>query len=448
MSGVEARTLSSSLLDAAELPAAPKYRAYGADHLDEIAERYGIDARRVDEIRAVAAVLPFRVNRYVLDELIDWDDVPDDPIYRLTFPQPEALRPPDLERMLALVRAHAPRAEIAAAAHEIRMTFNPHPSGQLELNRPAGEEACGSRGLQHKYAPTVLFFPGAGQTCHAYCSYCFRWPQFVGEPDLKFAERDASTLTHYLRAHPEVSDVLITGGDPLIMKTSMLARYVEALLAPALDSVRTIRIGTKAPAYWPHRLVSDRDADALLALFERVVAAGRQLAVMIHYSHPRELSTATAQAAVRRVLSTGARIYCQAPLIRGINDAPEIWSALWTAELRYGCTPYYMFVERDTGPQWLFDVPLVRAHEIFSDAYRTLPGLARTVRGPVMSATPGKVVVDGIADVGGERVFCLRFLQARRPSWVGRPFFARFDPDATWLSDLVPAGDERSFFFQ
>lgn len=448
MGSVEESTLESSPLRAGALAGAPKYRAYGADQLDDIAERYGIDAQRADEIRAVAAVLPFRVNRYVLDELIDWDDVPDDPIYRLTFPQPDALRPPDLERMLELIGSGAPRAEVTAAAHEIRMDFNPHPSGQLELNRPDGEEACGSRGLQHKYAQTVLFFPGAGQTCHAYCSYCFRWPQFVGEPDLKFAERDAAALTHYLRAHPEVSDVLITGGDPLIMKTSMLARYVEALLGPELRSVRTIRIGTKAPAYWPQRLVSDDDADALLSLFERVVAAGRQLAIMIHYSHPRELSTPTAQAAVRRVLCTGARIFCQAPLIRGINDAPEIWSALWTEQLRHGCTPYYMFVERDTGPQWLFDVPLVRAHEIFSEAYRSLPGLARTVRGPVMSATPGKVVVDGVCDVGGERAFCLRFLQARRPEWIGRPFFARFDPDATWLSDLVPAGGERAFFFQ
>ncbi len=444
MSSVEERAFRSSPLDAAGLPGAPKYRALGVDQLDDIADRYGLDADRLDEIRAVAAVLPFRVNRYVLDELIAWADVPDDPIYRLTFPQADALRAPDRERMLALVRADAPREEMAAAARAIRMDLNPHPSGQRELNQPTDE----SRGLQHKYAATVLFFPAAGQTCHAYCSYCFRWPQFVGDPDLKFAERDASTLTRYLRAHPQVSDVLITGGDPLIMRTSMLARYVEALLAPELESVRTIRIGTKAPAYWPHRLVSDTDSDALLALFARVVAAGKQLALMVHYSHPRELSTPTAQAAVRRVLSTGARIYCQAPLIRGVNDAPETWNALWTAELNHGCTPYYMFVERDTGPQWLFNVPLVRAHEIFREAYRSLPGLARTVRGPVMSATAGKVVVDGIAELAGERVFCLRFLQAREPAWVDRPFFARFDPDATWLTDLVPASGERSFFFQ
>ena len=427
---------------------AARYRAYGAEQLDDIAARYGLGDEQVTAIRAVAAVFPFRVNRYVLDELIDWDSAPDDPIYRLTFPQPDALRPPDLRRMLDLVQSDAPRAKITSAAQEIRARLNPHPSGQLALNRPAGEEACGSRGLQHKYSQTLLFFPSAGQTCHAYCSYCFRWPQFVGTPDLRFAERDAAVLTRYVGAHPEITDVLITGGDPLIMKTSLLARYVDALLDPALETVRTIRIGSKAPAYWPGRLVSDGDAGELLALFARVVDAGKQLALMVHYSHPRELSTELARTAVRRVLSTGARVYCQAPLIRGINDSASTWSTLWRDELAVGCTPYYMFVERDTGPQWLFDVPLTRAHEIFTAAYRTLPGLARTVRGPVMSATPGKVLVDGIAEVAGERVFCLRFLQARNPDWIGRPFFARFDPTATWLSDLRPAGAERTFFFE
>ena len=426
--------------------AVPRYRAYGVEQIKEIAARYGIPSAEVDVIRAVAAVFPFRVNSYVLDELIDWD-ARDDPIYRLTFPQAGALHADDLQRMVDLIRREAPRAELSAAANQIRMRVNPHPSGQLELNRPAGIEASESRGLQHKYAQTVLFFPAAGQTCHAYCSYCFRWPQFIGEPDLRFAEHDAQVLTRYLRAHPEVTDVLITGGDPLVMRTGVLARYVQALLDPALDNVRTIRIGSKAPAYWPRRLISDPDAGALLALFEQIVDAGKQLALVVHYSHPRELSTELARAAIRSVLATGARVYCQAPLICGVNDAASTWTRLWRDELELGCTPYYMFVERDTGPRWLFEVSLERAHEIFSDAYRTLPGLARTVRGPVMSTTSGKVVIDGISEIGRERVFCLRFLQSRRPEWIGRPFFASFDPHATWFDQLRPVGAASAVFF-
>jgi hypothetical protein len=101
--------------------------------------------------------------------------------------------------------------------------------------------------------------------------------------------------------------------------------------------------------------------------------------------------------------------------------------------------PYYMFVERDTGPQGYFAVPLARGYEIFRDAYASVSGLARTVRGPTMSTTPGKVCVDGVTEVAGERVFVLRMLQAREPDLVGRPFFARYDHEAIWLTDLKPA---------
>jgi hypothetical protein len=140
-------------------------------------------------------------------------------------------------------------------------------------------------------------------------------------------------------------------------------------------------------------------------------------------------------------------VRCQAPLIRRVNDDPAIWAELWREQVRLGAVPYYMFVERDTGPKEYFSVPLVRAWQIFRDAVSRLSGLGRTVRGPSMSATPGKVVVDGVANVRGEDVFVLRFLQARKPEWVGRPFFARFDPDATWLDQLRPAFGEEAFFW-
>jgi L-lysine 2,3-aminomutase len=232
------------------------------------------------------------------------------------------------------------------------------------------------------------------------------------------------------------------------MKTKVLRRYVEPLLAPELEHLTTIRIGSKAPAYWPYRFVTDRDADDLLRLFEEVRTAGRHLALMAHYSHPRELATTVAEEAVRRVLRTGAVIRCQAPLIRHVNDSSDAWAELWRRQVRLGAVPYYMFVERDTGPKQYFEVPLARGLEIFGGAFRQVSGLARTVRGPSMSATPGKVLVDGTAAVGDETVFCLRFLQGRDPGWVGRPFFARYDEDATWLDELEPAGDADAFFFE
>ena len=109
-------------------------------------------------------------------------------------------------------------------------------------------------------------------------------------------------------------------------------------------------------------------------------------------------------------------IRTQAPLIRSVNDDAATWRTMWRSQVRAGMVPYYMFVERDTGPQDYFAVPLARAHEIFRDAYAGVSGLCRSVRGPSMSATPGKVCVDGIAEVAGLRVFVLRMLQARDPS--------------------------------
>jgi KamA family protein len=419
-----------------------RFRAFGARHLDTLTRRAGLsDAERL-AVRAVATVLPFRTNSYVLDELIDWEAAPDDPMYRLVFPQPDMLPGSDVSRMAGLLSENAPESRIQAAAHEIRMRLNPHPAGQLLLNGPS-LDGRPLPGLQHKYAETVLFFPKQGQTCHTYCTYCFRWAQFVNEPDLKMATDHVETLVAYLRQHREVTSVLITGGDPMIMSAGVLRRYIEPLLDLSLDHVESIRIGTKSLAYWPQRYVTDPDADETLRLFEDVAESGRALALMAHYSHPRELEPMVAAQAIRRVRDAGALIRTQAPLIRSVNDCPATWRTMWRAQVRAGMVPYYMFVERDTGPQDYFAVPLARAHEIFRDAYAGVSGLCRSVRGPSMSATPGKVCVDGIADVAGMRVFVLRMLQARDPELVGRPFFAHYDPRATWLSDLEPAFADR-----
>jgi L-lysine 2,3-aminomutase len=245
-----------------------------------------------------------------------------------------------------------------------------------------------------------------------------------------------------------VTDVLMTGGDPLIMNVEQLTRYIEPLLSSSLETVRIIRIGTKALSYWPQRFVSDRDADDILRLFERIIGSGKQLAIMAHFSHPRELTPRIAQEAVQRIRQTGATIRCQAPLIRHINDSAKIWADLWRDCLDLGIIPYYMFVERDTGPKHYFEVPLARAYQIFRDASAQCSGLAHTVRGPTMSATPGKVVVSGVAMIGEEQVFILKFLRARNPAWAGASFFARFDPEATWLTDLRPALGKERFFFE
>ena len=437
----EARLPTSTALASGE-----RYQPYARSQIDSIPQLAALPASEREAMKAVSAVLPFRTNRYVVEELIDWSDIPRDPIFQLVFPQRGMLSPRDFDRMLRLVKNDASSAELGAAAREIQRSLNPHPGGQRELNVPYldGEPVPG---VQHKYAETVLFFPAPGQTCHAYCTYCFRWAQFVGDADLRFAARDSAPLVRYLRAHPEVTSVLITGGDPMVMKARTLRRFIEPLLDESLENIDTIRIGTKAPGYWPQRFVSDEDADDLLRLFEDVRRSGRQLALMAHFTHPRELEPAVAERALTRIRGAGAVIRCQAPLVRHVNDDASVWAQMWRRQVRLGAVPYYMFVERDTGPKEYFEVPLARSLEIFNDAYRQISGLGRTVRGPSMSTTAGKVLVDGVAELRGEKFFVLKFLHAREPSWVGRPFFARFDEKASWFDQLQPL-DESEFFFE
>ena len=145
------------------------------------------------------------------------------------------------------------------------------------------------------------------------------------------------------------------------------------------------------------------------------------------------------QRALARVRDTGAVIRAQAPLVAHVNDDAETWARLWQRSVAAGIVPYYMFIERDTGARSYFEVPLARALRIYVDAVSRVSGLARTARGPVMSAHIGKVVLDGAPVVHGERVFALRLLQARDPGLVGRQFFARYDRDAYWFDDLEPA---------
>jgi len=400
------------------------------------------------EMRVVASVLPFRINEYVIDELIDWDNIPEDPMFQLTFPQREMLSPEAFERMAELHRRGADRKEISALAKELREELNPHPAGQMELNRPAEEDGEVINGLQHKYRETVLFFPSQGQTCHSYCTFCFRWAQFVGDKDLRIASTDADLLHDYLRSHPDISDLLVTGGDPMVMKTKNLKGYLEPLLEADLDHVQTVRIGTKALTFWPYRFVTDSDADELLNLLERLVESGKHVAIMAHYNHPNELRTPIAHEAIRRLRDTGAEIRAQGPLLRHINDDPQAWADLWREQVRLGVVPYYMFVERDTGARRYFEVPLARAWEIYREAMKQVSGLARTARGPSMSADPGKVEIQGVTEINGEKVFVLRFIQGRNPDWVQRPFFAKYDENATWLDQLEPAFGEEKFFFE
>lgn len=424
-----------------------KLQSYSLHNYKNIAQIKNLSAEQIEAIEIVGNVLPFKTNNYVVNELIDWSNLENDPMFKLTFPQKGMLSKEHYKAMKIVLDHTSNKDEIKKVAMAIRNELNPHPAGQIEHNTPEvnGEKLMG---MQHKYKETVLFFPSQGQTCHAYCTFCFRWPQFVGMEELKFATKEASLLKQYVIENPQVTDVLFTGGDPMIMKAKIFATYINPLLESNIPNLQTIRIGTKSLSYWPYKFTIDDDADEMLNLFEAIIKKGINLSIMAHFSHPVELETEAVKQAIKRLRSIGVQIRTQSPVLKHINDSPEVWADMWRKQVNLNCIPYYMFIPRDTGAQDYFAITLEDAWNIFRNAYQKVSGVCRTVRGPSMSCTPGKVQVLGISEVNGEKIFVLRMLQGRNPDWVAKPFFAKYDKDAIWMDELKPAFGENKFFFE
>lgn len=424
-----------------------EYKAFTSRNFRTIPQIANLPERFRKDMEIVSAVLPFKSNSYVVNELIDWENFEQDPIFKLTFPVREMLSEEHFKSIEQALDSNMESNQFKSLCNKISLELNPHPAGQLEMNIPV-LDGRKIEGIQHKYSETVLFFPAQGQTCHAYCTFCFRWPQFSGLEGMKIASKQSNDLSEYLKAHKEVTNLLFTGGDPLVMKTKILEGYIEPLLAPEFDHVHTIRIGSKALAYWPYRFLTDTDSKDLLRLFERVTKSGKHLALMAHFNHPVELSTKAVKQAIRLIRSTGVEIRTQSPILKHINDSAHAWAKMWRQQVALGCSPYYMFMARDTGAKQYFDVSLENAYNIFREAYSKVSGLARTARGPVMSAAPGKVHMVGVSAVSGKKVFVLQFIQGRQADWVKRPFFAEYSADASWLNELKPAFGEEKFFWQ
>jgi KamA family protein len=397
--------------------------------------RAGWSPGQIERLQAIALVLPFKLNNYLVDELVDWSHPESDPILRMTMPAIDSLPDSDIDSLVKVLREGEPDYVVQGHIRRIRASLNPHPAGQLTLNVPQIEDER-IEGIQHKYAETVLIFPRRGQTCHAFCNFCFRWPQFTRDGN-QIAVRDESTVWSYLKEHTEVQCVLITGGDPLVMRVEALSAILDRLLEPSLGHITSIRIGTRAFSHWPYRFTTDHDSAELLSSFEKYMDAGKSLTLVAHFVHPRELETRAAVSALRAVRKTGATLLGQGPILRGVNDDSSILRRLWLRQVENGVTPYYTFVERNTGAFRSFRLPLVRYLEVFQTAYESVQGACRTVRGPVMSTVAGKVQVQSITTVEGRDAMELRYIQARNPAWLKTPFFTCVDHDAAWIDELV-----------
>jgi L-lysine 2,3-aminomutase len=374
----------------------------------------------------------------VVDYLIDWENYETDPIYILNFPNKNMLRPERYEQLKQAIETGSPQKELDDLIMKIRLEMNPHPAQQM-TNVPVmgGEEL---KGVQHKYRDIVLFFPSQGQTCHAHCTFCFRWPQFVKELDMKFSMREIGKVMEYIRRNPDINEILFTGGDPLIMDPATISKYFDAILAERPSNLKNIRFGTKSLTYWPFAFLpqfSD-EGQELLDLFKRITDNGFHLAFMAHFNHPNELDNEVVQEAIYNVRQTGAEIRTQAPILNNINKSSKVWARMWKKQISLGLIPYYMFIERETGPYNYFEIPLAEVYQIYQEAIRETGSFAKTVTGPVMSAAKGKAHIMGVVEnpADGNKYFMMQYVRHRDYRETFRPFFLEYNEEATWLNQL------------
>ncbi len=353
-----------------------------------------IPAVEREKLKKVAERYVFRANDYYLG-LIDWAD-PHDPIKQLIIPRVEEL----------------------------------NDWGKLDASNELANTVA--RGVQHKYPDTVLLL--CNEVCGAYCRYCFRKRLFMDDNDE--TSNDVSAGIKYISGHPEVANVLLTGGDPLLMSTRRLTEIITALRA--IDHVKIIRIGSKMPAFDPWRILRD---PALQELLSKHSTPRKRIYLMAHFDHPRELTDAAVEG-IDCFIRCGVICVNQCPLVKGVNDNSDVLADMYRQLSWIGCPPYYLFQGRPTAGNEPYEVPIVRGWHIFREALRYGSGLARRARF-AMSHETGKIEILGVDD----KHIYMRYHRAKDASLRGRLMTYQRDDEAYWLDQLTPAepGDAPKF---
>ena len=354
--------------------------------LDQMPE---IPPDELARLQPVTEEYVFRANDYYV-QLIDWND-PDDPIKQLIIPRQEELN--DWGRL--------------DASNENAVTV--------------------ARGVQHKYVDTVLLL--CNEVCGAYCRYCFRKRLFMDDNDE--VTNDVSAGLAYIAEHPEVSNVLLTGGDPLLMSTRRLVEIFDALRG--IEHVRIIRIGSKMPAFDPWRVLRDEE---LQAAFRKYSTPEKRIYLMAHFDHPREL-TDDAVAGIDACLRSGVICVNQCPLIRGINDDPDVLAEMYSKLSYIGCPPLLPVPgTADRGERAVRGPDRARVAHLSGGA---APGLRPGAAGQVLHVARDR---QGRDRRRRRRADLPALHQAKNPDDLSRFFMRRRDDDAYWLDQLEPVEAE------
>ena len=334
------------------------------------------------ELKTITDQFAFRANDYYLG-LIDWTD-PKDPIRKLVIP----------------------------SVNE----FEEY--GQWDASTEDANYVA--PGCQNKYKTTALLL--VSEVCGAYCRYCFRKRLFLD--DVHESTIDVAEGLQYIREHPEIQNVLLTGGDPLTLSTTRIEAIVQKLRE--IKHVRVIRFGSKIPVFNPMRIYEDQ---RLLDVFRNYSSPDQRIYVVTHINHPREI-TPEAVKCFEALHDAGVILINQTPILRGINDDPDVLAELLDKLSWAGVTPYYFFVNRPVIGNKSFVIPLRRIYEIVEQAKAQTSGLGKRVR-LAMSHASGKIEILAIED----GTAYLKYHQSREGQY-GKMMILPCPEDAAWFDDL------------
>ncbi len=342
----------------------------------------GLSSEEADELEQVTRQYPFRSNDYYLG-LIDWKDK-NDPIRRIVIP----------------------------CLDELQNGGDFDPSNE-KRNYVA-------QGIQHKYRPTALFL--VSDICGSFCRYCFRKRLFKHIE--KETTLDVSDGLEYIKQHDEINNVLLTGGDPLILSTDRLDHILSEIRR--MPHINIIRIGSKMLAFNPYRILTNPD---IVNVVSKHSLPRKKIYLMTHFCHPREL-TEPAVTAINLFRKANVAFSNQSPLIRGVNDDPDVLAELFNRLSSVGIPPYYLFQCRPSTGNGCYSVPIEEGYRIFEDAKKHMSGLANRAKF-VMSHSTGKIEVVGM----DSEVVHLKYHAARDKERIGEIITFPRNPEARWLDD-------------
>lgn len=357
--------------------------------VDELKEYISLSSKEEADLREIVDIHPMNIPRYYLS-LINVENR-QDPVRKLCIPD----------------------------ARELVVTGS---MGETTKDPYGDDKHDKGNGVFHKYDYTALVV--TSEYCAMYCRHCFR-KRMVGLPN-DLTVRNFQNAANYIADHPEITNAIMSGGDPFMLPTKVLKKMLNSL--KDITHLNHVRIGSRVPVTYPIRLFDDELID-LLEEFNKA----KTLFVPTHFNHPQEITPVSTEA-IWRLRSAGITVNNQAVLLRGVNDKAETLVDLMNGLLRIGVNPYYLYQCMPVARvRHHFQVPLKKGVDIVDKARQQFDGYAKRFKF-IIGHDIGKLEICG--RIGNKLILKQLHARSGHNDEISRLLIRQLTETAGWLDDL------------